>query len=332
MPHSNLRSNLFNIYDKCILLHSEKRSADVVKYRQNNFIPVYYWSHAIIAQDWFRFAQHMPQQKEVTKSFLIYNRAWGGTREYRLKFTEQLINLGLENHCCMSINPVEPVIGIHYTQHRFSNLNWQPKKILENFFPINNSKSHYSADFDINDYNSTDIEIVLETVFDDTRLHLTEKTLRPIACGQPFILAGTHGSLEYLHSYGFKTFDHIWDESYDQEKNPQHRLTAVVALMKQISEWSPAVRVEKLAKAQSIVAYNKQHFFSDNFFNQINNELINNLNIGLTELEETNTGNRWFNWWSHLRQYPDYLNYCKKIGVTNYISEILELADKYMRK
>jgi hypothetical protein len=46
---------------------------------------------------------------------------------------------------------------------------------------------------------------VAETVF-DTRIHLTEKTLRPIACGHPFILAAGPGSLKYLQTYGFRTF------------------------------------------------------------------------------------------------------------------------------
>ena len=93
----NLRTYILNIYDKCILLHSEQRSTDVQKYQDSHFIPVYYWAHAIIALDWFRFAKHVViTPANLQKQFLIYNRAWAGSREYRLKFVELLQQQNLE--------------------------------------------------------------------------------------------------------------------------------------------------------------------------------------------------------------------------------------------
>ena len=84
--------------DQAILLHSEKNSVDLEQYSQNNFLPVYYWCHAIIARDWYRFAEidaRLVPQSHIQEKFLIYNRAWGNTREYRLKFMELLIEHGL---------------------------------------------------------------------------------------------------------------------------------------------------------------------------------------------------------------------------------------------
>jgi hypothetical protein len=131
--------------------------------------------------------------------------------------------------------------------------------------------------------------VVVETLFDDSRLHLTEKSLRPIACAQPFILAGTHGSLEYLRSYGFKTFSDVWDEGYDLVEDPEERLITIVDLMKQIANWAPDVKERKMSKAQAIADYNKKHFFSEDFFNLVTNELETNLTNALVELENTNT-------------------------------------------
>jgi hypothetical protein len=278
-----------NIYDKSLLIHSEQRSTNLEKYRNNWFIPVYFWSHAIISLDWFRFARYVVQKKKVTKTFLIYNRAWSGTREYRLKLLDLLLGLGLETQCQASVNPIEPELGIHYTKHTFKNLCWRPTQVLENFFPLNTAQSHFSADFDIEDYETTDIEVVLETLFDDDRLQLTEKSLRPIACAQPFILAGTHGSLEYLRSYGFKTFGDIWDESYDLVEDPEERLTRIADLMQHIANWTPEQRTSKIAEAQAIADYNRQLFFSQEFFDCIIGELKDNLIAGLEELENTNT-------------------------------------------
>lgn len=294
-----------NIYDYALLLHSEQRSNNLKKYCNDNFISVYYWTHAIIALDWFRFAQHVTQKKQIQKTFLIYNRAWSGTREYRLKFIELLIRLGLQTDCQTTVNSIEPDLGIHYKMHKFSNPAWKPTTVLEDYFPTTSASSHVSAEFHIEDYEATDIEVVLETLFDDGRLHLTEKSLRPIACAQPFILAGTHGSLEYLRSYGFKTFDHIWDERYDLIVDPQERLHAIADLMKQIANWAPWVRERKMAEAQAVADYNKKYFFSNEFFNTINQELEDNLKVAFDQLENINTSQDWLSRRKQLLKYDD---------------------------
>ena len=295
-----------NIFKKGLLLHSEKRSENLEKYRNDNeLIPVYYWSHAVIARDWFRYAEHVSQTKQTSKIFLIYNRAWSNTREYRLRFSELLIHLNLQEHCKTSINPIEPELGIHYDSHQFKNSIWRPVTVLENHFPISQAHSHYSADFDIEDYESTDIEVVLETLFDDGRLHLTEKSLRPIAVGQPFILAGTQGSLEYLRSYGFKTFGAVWDESYDLVEDPAERLIQIAELMKYISTWLPHQREHNMAEARAIAEYNRRHFFSQEFFNQVIGELKENLTLAFAQLELCDNYTAWLDRWRNLMTYPE---------------------------
>jgi hypothetical protein len=292
-PKFNNFRKLINLYDKAVVLHSEQQSSQCEQYQKNNFVLAYYWSHAVIARDWFRFAQHVRQKKSVKKMFLVYNRAWAGTREYRLKFLELLINTQLEKHCKTTVVAIEPELNQHYSQYRFKNPMWQPKVLLENYFPPNSTTSHYSADFDLTDYENTNIEVVLETLFDDDRLHLTEKTLRPIACGQPFILSATAGSLEYLRRYGFKTFNSIWSEEYDLIQDPVLRLNSIVELMSKIANWDATTCQFKLAQAQEIAEYNKQYFFSQEFSSLIDNELRKNLFNALVEVEKTNTSQNW---------------------------------------
>jgi len=284
-------------YKKVLLLHSERQSVNVELYQQDQFVPVYWWSHAAIALDWFRYAQHVRFKKHAKKTFLVYNRAWSGTREYRLRFAELLVQLKLQDLCQSSINPIEPELGIHYNQHEFKNPAWRPQTVLENYFPINGMPSHYSADFEADDYNATDIEVVLETLFDDARIHLTEKSLRPIALSQPFILAATAGSLEYLRSYGFKTFGNIWDESYDVVQDPEQRLYAIADLMMQITTWEPYIREKKLAEARAIAEYNREHFFSQDFFNLVTGELTANLATALVDVEFTKNYQAWTDRW-----------------------------------
>lgn len=285
--HPNLRRTC--IFDRSILLHSEQRSLEVEKYQNHRFIPVYYWSHALISQDWFRFAEHITQKKTVQKTFLIYNRAWSGTREYRIKFSELLCANRLLDHCQTTFNPVDPESQIHYQDYDFKNTAWKPHTDFAQDFEICTAPSSSSACLEIANYETTEIEVVLETLFDDARLHLTEKTLRPIAAAQPFVVLGPYRTLDYLKSHGFKTFDSVWDESYDAVTDPRQRMDAVVELMKQIVSWDAPTRRSKLKQAQAIAQHNKRLFFSKKFFHTIQAELTDNLDRALTQLIHENT-------------------------------------------
>ena len=324
------------IFEKGLLLHSEKRSNNLKKYQlDNELIPVYYWSHAVIARDWFRYAEHENFQKNTKKTFLIYNRAWSGTREYRLRFSDLLIEQELIEHCQTSCNTTDPEINVHYTEHTFKNPQWRTKNQLENFLKPTTASATSSADFDANDYNSTDIEIVLETLFDDDRLHLTEKSLRPIACAQPFILAGTHGSLEYLRSYGFRTYSEIWDESYDLIEDAETRLISITDLMKTIAQWDSVTRANKLTKARLIAEYNRRRFFSQDFFNLIVDELKTNLVSAFTELEQCNNYQGWFDRWSKCMSYPEIVEFLNtnqnvKLPTLLQVKSVIELVQNQL--
>ena len=280
-----------NQFDQTLWLHSEQNSTAITTLAQQGYVPVYYWSHGMIAQDWFRYAEHDPilnfAPAQIVNDFLIYNRAWGGSREYRLCFAEQIIENGLTHHCTMSFNSVDTQ---HYTQHQFINADFQISNFeLEKFFPKNNHSSNSSADYCNTDYAKSGIEVVLETLFDDSRWHLTEKALRPIACGRPFMLMATPGSLQYLQQYGFETFGELIDETYDQIVNPRQRLQAVIAEMSRISALPPEDKIQLFSALNQIAEQNKLHFFNK-FFDQIKQEYVNNMNHAITIMNQHCTG------------------------------------------
>ena len=276
-------------HDKILILHSEKRSEQLQKYEDNDYIGVYYWSHAIIAADWFRYAPVDPQLvvnfNLVQTDFLIYNRAWSGSREYRLTFMHELVQQQLQSHCRTSF--AEWDNGHHYLKHQFSNpaLNADLQNLAQ-YFPANTHNSNASADYNNNDYSCTAIEVVLETLFDDTRLHLTEKTLRPIACGRPFILMATHGSLQYLRDYGFRTFDGLIDETYDTISDPRSRLQAVIDEMSRIAALSRSEKLHLWTQLYEISAHNQRLFFSQEWQQSIYQEFLANLSRAFAVLDQ----------------------------------------------
>jgi len=304
----NINKHL-GIFNKSILLHSERRSRNLEKYINTpthwhgHRLSVYYWSHAVIARDWFRYAQHEQFEKNIRKCFLIYNRAWAGSREYRLKFTDLIIQHDMVDQCQTFFNPTDSTE--HYSNHEFKNATWRPDHVLENYFDPTLATADASADFTTTDYNSTDIEVVLETLFDDDRLHLTEKSLRPIACAQPFILASTHGSLQYLRDYGFRTFDAVWDETYDTISDPYDRMLAIIRLMRTICDWTPEERLKKRQLMQDIANYNQNHFFSTEFFHIVTDELCRNLSWAFDQIRSDPGFDSWTTRWQNNLQHKE---------------------------
>jgi hypothetical protein len=293
MANQNLRgaTQIANQFNLTMLLHSELNSVQVDRYTQNGFVPVYYWSHAVIAHDWFRYAEHDPKlcfdAKNIKQDFLVYNRAWSGTREYRLYFTEQLIKQKMLDHVQTKFNAIDEQ---HYTQHVFKNKNLQIANFaLEQHLQPTSADSTSSADYCGSDYAACGIEVVLETLFDDSRWHLTEKTLRPIACGKPFLLAATPGSLQYLRNYGFETFADVIDETYDTIADGAARLDAVIQEMKRIADLDTAAKQVLYTKLHEIAQRNKHRFFNG-LFDQVIEEYRTNLDQAMGIMQQHCTG------------------------------------------
>jgi len=87
--------------------------------------------------------------------------------------------------------------------------------------------------------------ITESTFYDDdlpdttiNKIFITEKTEKVFTAAQAFILVSNPGSLAYLHSMGFQTFDRWWDESYDTILDHNHRMLEIEKLIKEIGSWS----------------------------------------------------------------------------------------------
>lgn len=287
-----LASNYCNRFDRVIVVHSEQNSQQVKWLDNNGAVPVYWWSHALIALDWFRYAKIDPllhvSDTVPAIDFIIYNRAWQGSREYRLKFAELLVNTGLHSKTKMNFNAWDDG---HYSNHKFANHTLAIDRFdLEQYFASEQIGSHASADYVASDYQDSFIEIVLETLFDDCRLHLTEKTLRPIACGQPFLVAGTAGTLRYLRRYGFQTFSPWIDEAYDDILDPLDRLKAITATMQQISSLGSKQKLVLAKQLRTVTEFNRKRFFSPDFFNLVVTEFQDNFNQAANVMKQHQQG------------------------------------------
>lgn len=275
-PWFKMKTDLpYQLYNHVILVHSERNSEMIARAEQSGYIPVHWLCHAMVSLDWYRYAKHDPMLKVVCDHkpniFLIYNRAWTGSREYRLKFAEMLVDARLLDSSVTSLAFVDQ--NVHYSDHPVTNQIWQTNTEFEKFFRPNTSPSSASADYTHTDYSSAAIEVVLETWFDSEKNHLTEKTFRPLAVGQPFMLVSTAHSLAYLRSYGFETFAPWINETYDTITDPWVRMQAIILEMKRLQKLNRDDFHSVIKNCNRIAQRNKARFFSPEFEQQVIDEL-----------------------------------------------------------
>jgi len=176
------------------------------------------------------------------KKFLCLNRM---PREIRYYFMYQIWDRNLISEFNASLKNVNDITEISsYNNHEFMD----KIKDQSNFKTMLNSLPWVidSPNFDNNHWDNIEYDftarnlifITTETLFssDSTNLFLTEKTFKPIALSMPFIVIGNPYILKRLRSLGYKTFDTLWDESYDEEFDCHKRMEKVVKLVEDISK------------------------------------------------------------------------------------------------
>ena len=123
-------------------------------------------------------------------------------------------------------------------------------------YAITNGRDWYQADF----YKNFGLDIVTETVFDYPYPFITEKTLRPITSKRPFIVVGAVGTLNLLRKKGFRTFNQILDESYDDIINPSDRFDSVTASIKNFVT-QPLDKIKNdVISISDVLEHNFQHY------------------------------------------------------------------------
>lgn len=104
-------------------------------------------------------------------------------------------------------------------------------------------------------YNNNYVEIVPETLCSDAHW-LTEKTMKPMITLTPFIMVSTPGYLRYLKQLGFKTFDSLIDESYDDIIDLESRINTAVDTLESIVKQGSR---EFYEASRDILEHNRRH-------------------------------------------------------------------------
>jgi hypothetical protein len=250
---------------------------------------LYYFFHGWAALDWYRgydktFLITPPLERKITKTFVAPNRIIAGERLHRLEMLYHIFkNELLDNHIsCPDVCPAEDISiyqAIKPLATKYPDIETVfANAALPRHFRGETDHPMHSCWLSLFDESAESLlYLVTETVATGRRHHLTEKTFKPIAMGMPFVIVGTQGSLGYLRSYGFRTFEGIWDESYDSAQD-EVRIERIASLLRSLDELPPAGKQHLFDKAQEVIEHNWNHFYNGGFEKILWTELQEMLN------------------------------------------------------
>lgn len=234
----------------------------------------YYFYHGWACQDWFRgydktFLIPRARDRQPTKTFMSPNRIVAGKRDHRVLFLYNLFKQRLEhNHISAPRICQFENIDISIIANKYCNTYPDITQVFESaslpkLFAGEETQqmtSCWLSNFD--EAADSLVYVPTETVYFGNRLHITEKTFKAIALEMPFVLVAPAGSLEYMRSYGFKTFSDVFDESYDAETNDILRIEQVTKLLKDLDNQTVKERRRIHRACLSAVEHNFNHFYN----------------------------------------------------------------------
>jgi hypothetical protein len=265
------------ISDAGYLLTSEHNSENVNRTcKKFKWKPLYYFFHGWAALDWYRgydktFLITPLLQRKIAKTFVAPNRIVAGERQHRLEMLYHIFkNNLLNNHIsCPAVCPAENISiqdAVKPLSTKYPDIEsvFAKQTLPINFEGETDHPMHSCWLSLFKESAESLLYLVTETVATGQRHHLTEKTFKPIAMGMPFVIVGTRGSLEYLRSYGFRTFEGIWDESYDLAED-NVRVERIASLLRSLDELPPEGKQDLFDQCQEVIEHNWNHFYNGGF-------------------------------------------------------------------
>jgi hypothetical protein len=247
--------------------------------------PHYYFYHGWACLDWFRgynrtFLIPRASERTPTRTFMSPNRIVAGKRDHRVLFLYNLFKKGLEhNHISAPRVCQYERVDISIIAQKYAHVYQDITDVLNaaglpRLFAGEESQEMHS--YQLGNYTEAAdslLYVPTETVYFGRRTHLTEKTFKAIALEMPFVLVAAAHSLEYLRSYGFRTFAPYIDESYDTIADPIKRIERVTQILLDIQARSAAAKNQLWHDLLPVVEYNYRHFYRGGFRDVLEVEL-----------------------------------------------------------
>lgn len=208
--------------------------------------------YRLVIKDITQYSQPDKIDYDEEYTFNVFGRFYHNY-DFRAAFIYALLKNNLHKTNLISYNKDRPIIR---------NFTRESKSIKKICNEIDESNFKKTLNFiSVKSVKSTKLSLVIEAYFDNystERVYLTEKTFRPIYHKKPFLLLGQKHSLRELRNRGFKTFNHVLDEEYDDMENDL-RFLSLLKQTNNINKYSKKHLNQVIDDCKNTVDYNYNH-------------------------------------------------------------------------
>lgn len=121
------------------------------------------------------------------------------------------------------------------------------------------------------------INLIFESSANNSEIFVTEKIMFCFKLGRPFLLLGNKGTLKYLREeFGFKTFDYLFDESYDDVSDEIIKVQKVIEQLDIFCQKPFETQKELILKHNDVLEHNKKlatEFPHKHYFKEVLNKI-----------------------------------------------------------
>jgi len=203
-------------------------------------------------------------QPYATSKPKYFDAMLGMKKEHRAFVFDQIKENGLENKIVHAMGPM-PSMSLTVPMNQGSEFIWEP-----DFEPLPDMDYlHLNQHIKYRGllvqmpciiptqlFNSTAYSIICETCYENGTHMLSEKTAKALLGRRLFVMFSGAGMLKFIRNEGFKTFDGIIDESYDDIKDNTQRWTAAFNQVKKLCSMD---QNEIFKQVQPICEHNFKH-------------------------------------------------------------------------
>ncbi len=260
-------------YKKIIFLYNDYIN-DFTKYKSKNvsFIKINYYLNRSS-----RYFQHNLKSNDVSQilnyeekkyHFLSFNQY---PHHHRVKIISEIHKNNIIDKFLISYNPkfYDTLGGVRYDyENQLKDLGYIDDYKL--FISLEEKKVDFETNFKISGYGFEDIRpykesamsLISDTIFFKPQGFVSEKVFKPIMYLQPFLVAGPPHYLKDIRDMGFKTFNGLIDESYDEELDDKVRLEKVIGEIIRLSNLPIEELKDKLRESEETLIYNQMKLLS----------------------------------------------------------------------
>lgn len=260
---------------RLIILNNDSSKIGINKTKYGDFIlKTYFFPNFFLSthNNLEKYINKFDNNKTIPdKKFLCLNRRMS---DEKYKIIEELYNREL-------LNDTRFTWGTNHTNKNILNKELINKLNIDvdNFKPIQlEDDLIYGSDlvmekylYTINPiwYYKSKVNIITETTLYKNSIHLTEKTWKAIYLGIPFVIyAPSKYYLKTLRDMGFKTFNSVINEDYDEMVSGKNKIKQTINSAEEL------VKIWNTPQVIDICRFNQQLYFNSNNRKQICKELF----------------------------------------------------------